>query len=398
MCQLILVNLRNPILNGVFLLPLLEIDATGNQDGTGFLSVTDKDYTLYKTAESPGEIVELGLDIKDNIGKSKYPIMAHVRAASKGIPVTVDNAHPFDGKRFILAHNGRLYKKSEQVVWNASDSDTSKSSDSLEFLEELDKAAEENPKMSMLELLNSTMDKHMGKFALLIYDKFEDVHYICRGSTADLHVCNVSTVSDDGVLVTPIGYVVNTKKIALKDSAYMGGKLGQLATGLRLKVDDPTELKKDTLYKVDGVNLVELGEVKENSVTYTKPTYHDNFTGNKGAAVNTSLEIWRLGERLLRFINEHFLSIADLDAIFYVYLGVCLGEAELEDFRRFISKIIPKISARRDIRDKLKSIMDSKGIIYPVVYTKVPGLSFPWMVSDKASISKLIDYLKMEVK
>ena len=182
MCQLCAVNLNNSALNSIFLSTQLTIDAIGNQDGTGFIT-TEKGgkINLWKSKLAADDIENLGSIIKDHVINSN-PIIAHVRAASTGIKVERENAHPFVGKRFALAHNGRLYDKNEVVRDNQKKDadDTGIASDSLKFLSALELVAKENKSMTIVELLNKAMEEFKGKFAFLIYDSATEKHYAVR--------------------------------------------------------------------------------------------------------------------------------------------------------------------------------------------------------------------------
>lgn len=403
MCQLTLVNTRNAILNGLFLTPLLMENSVGNSDGTGFLTVGESNYTLYKVKDAARDLAELGLDIRDSL--SDYPILAHVRAASKGIVVTNENAHPFDGKRFVLAHNGRLYKKDEQVQWDSSRSDdASIASDSMVFLEALDAQAKKTPKAPILDVLNKTMAEFKGKFALLIYDKKYDKHYVCRGSTADLCIMRVGEVPVEGGDVTPIGFIVNTKRTTLEDAAKVACQMAQIATGRRIVLETPKELKKDTVYEVDGIELKELGEMKENAVSFTyqgsRTSYGadtKNYKKNgatSSTSANLNVPVWSLASAIQKWMEKHFLGIPDVDAILYLFLGKGMADLELADLETFVKVVIPKISAPKKVREELAKHITSGGQIYSPVYREVPMLQYPWTINGGKEMEALVKYIK----
>lgn len=394
MCQLTLVNLGDGKLNSIFLAPLLQLNSLGNQDGTGFLAVQPDEVTLYKTEQAADEIEELGMDIREHIGKSKYPIMAHVRAASRGIVVTKENAHPFQGDRFFLAHNGRLYGKDEKVSYSGGAEDTGLESDSLRFLQALEAEAVKAPDADMLTLMNSAMSQFMGKFALMVYDSLNDKHYVARGSTADLHILPVSTSPLSGGELAHIGFVVNTKKTSLSDVGTMFAQIAQIVTGKRIFMGKIEELDKNTLYVVNGAVLDKVGELKEVPVTYYTPAYTQT-TGKTSAkdSVNLLLPIWKMSERIYRFMEEHYLSIPDMDAIFFLFLGVCMGDATKDDMERFINVYIQKLSASKDIKKSLGKVLVSGTVILPYIYERIPELQYPWMLSEKKDVTRMINLL-----
>lgn len=396
MCQLTLVNLRNKELNRIFLPTLLQLNSQGNQDGTGFLCVNEDDIELYKSKDAADDLPDLGLDIRERV-LSNYPVIGHVRAASKGIVVTEENAHPFQGKRFTLAHNGRLYKKEEVVRWSNTTDDTGLASDSLVFLNALDAEAEKNPDAPFLDILNSTMSQFKGKFALLIYDSLKDKHYVARGSTADLHIVTIADFPLEGGDGNPLGFIVNTKKNTLADAIVISNQIAQSVTGLRVGAGKIEELPKETVFEVVDGTLIKLGEIKENAVTYTYENPIQKAVSNyvSGASqVNTTLSIWKLSERINKFMGDHFLGITDIDALFYIFLGVGIADSNLSDLDIFCECVIPKISANKKIKKRMGDILDKYGQVYPNMYKNVKGLSYPWMLSSPDKIQELIKALE----
>lgn len=111
MCMLIAVNLPRQMSR--MLLPmLLMADSSANKDGTGLLTFTNNTYSVWKTERAAKSMLDLGQVINHHV-TNDFPVLAHVRSASSGMPVTEENAHPFSGARFVLFHNGRLYGENE---------------------------------------------------------------------------------------------------------------------------------------------------------------------------------------------------------------------------------------------------------------------------------------------
>ena len=412
MCQLTLVNLNDVELNKLFLSTALQINSSvGNRDGTGFMVINEPkpkrlETVLWKTKESAESIEDLGIEIRNTVS-TKYPIMAHVRAASRGIAVTNDNVHPFEGDRFYLAHNGTLYGKDEIISWAGND-DVGLESDSLTFLKSLEAEAKANKKTSIVELLNSVMGNYKGKFAFLIYDTFYDTHYVIRGSTADLHIANVLVVS--GEEIECVGFVVNTKKNCLEDALMLFSQTAQIVTGKQYAFAKVEELDKNTIYEVNGITLVKVGELKENPVTYTAYTTYSPYAGMAGAGTGThagavyvdnTVAIWKLSDRISRFMEDHFLSIVDIDALFHIFLGYGIADTDMDDFALFCSDIIPKISASKKLRSRMGTLLGVNGTIHVNMYSKVKGLEYPWMLNDSKMLDELckaITELKKPVK
>jgi len=392
MCQLLLVNLNKKDLNRVFLSTLLQVDANGNQDGTGFLGLrSDGQAYLWKTELPADGISNLGAIIVDGVS-SNLPIMAHVRAASRGINVNPENAHPFHIKlkRFYLAHNGRLYGNDESPSYTGfATDDTSIGSDSLKFLTSLEEESIKSPNSGIVELLNATMSSYTGKFALIIYDSYSNKHYVVRGSTADLHMVNI--FSQIGEVRRQVGYIVNTKKNSLEDALTISVQIGQIVTGTMISHDDVTELDKDSVYEVEKLTLTKIGELKEKPVIYARAVTQA-FSNTRPP--NQSIPVWRLSERLLKFMDSHFLTIPDMDALLYLFTGVRMADISDDNLEFFVATIIPKISAPKKIRDKLNSILGDSGRVFPIVYTQVKQLEYPWIISSPKSQNELCDYME----
>lgn len=395
MCQLVFVNLGNPNLNRIFLSPLLQIDAgAGNRDGVGFLSLTDE-LILWKSEMNAADIINLGMILRAHVTSTK-PVLAHVRAASTGIEVKRENAHPFKKARFTLAHNGRLYEEGEKVA-NSKD-DTGISSDSLRFLEALESAGKANEKAGIVELLNKAMEKFRGKFAFLIYDSRDNKHFVVRGDTAELHIGKVLEADEkDDKNISQVGYIVNTKKNTLLDAMTIACQVAQAATGKYIIPGEITELKKNTIYEAKKDGLVELGELKEKiaySVSYVEPVSRAS-SGSGTGHVNLTLNIWKISDKVNDFMREHFLTVRDMDLIFQLFLGVGMGDLTEELLNIFVSDVIPLISAPRKIRERISSIIKPNGKIYPGHYTAA-GVQYPWMLvaSDGKAMDKLCKELK----
>lgn len=401
MCILSMVNLRKQELNRIYLAPMLQISAAvGNRDGTGFACVNQEGSSVWKTELSADLIENLGSAIAKSV-TGKLPVMAHVRAASKNIVVTKENAHPFAGDRFILAHNGRLWKKSAQVsYYDNQNTDTALASDSKEFLDEMEAIDKAEPGQSFLTVLTKCMENHMGKFALMVYDRVEDKHYIARGETADLHIVDI--IAKVNGQDEKIGFVVNTKKGALNDSVMISTAIAQMTTKTYLKFGEIAELSKNTVYEVMDRELVAIGEVKENPVKYfsaaststvTNPTMRGMMTSGFTTETDNKNEVVRLADRIDIFARDHFLTIQDIDLMFYSILGVPMAHVTVDHLRNFVNKVIPRTSAPKMVRKQLHKLLSDTGKIYPYTYQSVKGLQFPWMLSDSATIASLIKFI-----
>lgn len=395
MCQLTLVNLKNAELNRIFLAPLLQYNSTNNSDGTGFMVAGRKSTSVWKSKVSADCIDNLGIILKDNVSNGS-PVLAHVRAASKGIVITDENAHPFKGERFVLAHNGRLYKREEIVSYTNTSDDTGLESDSVTFLNALEVKAKEKPDMPAHDLINATMEDFKGKFALLVYDTQGRDYYVCRGDTADLHIVKIQEWVDD--VLTPVGFIINTKKDSLLNSVTVSLQMAQALTGRYFVADKIIELNKETIYKVEKDDLVKLRDIKENKVVYTYQDRTQNTSSWKASQNGPVLPIWRLSERINSFREDHCLDICDIDAMFYIFLGVSLADVELEDLTSFVELVIPKTSATKVARARMSKVLGKGGVVSPRFYKSMPTMQYPWMLNDASVIDRFIASVDQSVK
>lgn len=414
MCQLILTNLGNKKLNQIATAIAIQAGAAaGNNDGTGIMTVRGSTPSVWKTAMSGGEMLDLGR-VSASCVTGDSPVIAHVRAASKGIVISEENAHPFEGERFILAHNGRLYHSGEKVEYTTT-GNTGVSSDSLDFLTELEKQAVEHPDKDFLGIANEAMKKFMGKFAFLIFDKSDSTYYICRGSTAPLHIAHMykdyeyqESYDDKGnlefstLLKDHAGFIVMTQKNSLNDACTLITPQLQISTGDNTIFSDPIELDKDTVYKVVGDSITVVGKLEENPVVYATYTQQ---TGNKllnqstrTSNVDLTNDFWRHADVVFSFMKNNFLSIEDIDFLFMTLLGVPIAACSVKDIELFVETAIPKLSAPKKIRKALKTISGSSIVYIPMSAYKELDLEYPWCINKGDKLQELVKYMQKREK
>jgi hypothetical protein len=94
----------------------------------------------------------------------------------------------------------------------------------------------------------------------------------------------------------------------------------------------------------------------------------------------------------------NFLTIQDIDTLMEVFFGVPMASASIVDLRLFVSNVIPVLSAAKATRLKLNKENLSSFCIYPYLYTQVPALEYPWMLSSPEAINQLVKFLNDKTK
>lgn len=86
------------------------IDERGHEDGWG-IGYYGKGVTLFKRAECAHRSEEYLTVVESLSRKNPRVVLAHLRKASPGTPLTDREAHPFQNGNFLFCHNGSLYQK-----------------------------------------------------------------------------------------------------------------------------------------------------------------------------------------------------------------------------------------------------------------------------------------------
>lgn len=396
MCQLTFTNLGSREKNIAVTLMSALINSEHNAPH-GFGLFYDEQ-GVYKTEQRACTLVDLG-DVVASMVTTDKPIMSHVRLASKGVELKRENNHPFETKSFVGAHNGTLYLTEEQASYS-SNSNESRGSDSLRFFQMLQEEYDKNGN-KFVPAIQDTMKKHKGKFAFLIYEKPTGTFYVVRGKTADLYYAEFTL--EKGKKSTYIGFVVNTEKWDLEKLCSVvtnvWGLMGE--TGV-FKYSVPKELDKETIYRVNGLKLKDVGKIEETSAyTYTQPTYvstpRTSYVNNAGKSKkkNNALTNQIMIQSVSEFQNRHFLSPSDMDLIFYKTLGVTCAEMGDEELELFVKEVMPKLSVNAERR----SILRSSGIkIVGYQFYKDFGLVFPWMLNSQDEIAVALGKYEARVR
>ena len=389
MCQLTYSNLHDPYLNSLMVYFLSTIGSEKHDDGCGIIC---SDNTIWKTEKPANKISNLGT-ILDQVIRDNKPVPFHIRMATYGIEITQENAHPFDGKHFILMHNGTLLPRNGEEP-----KDKKKDSDSLKFLMALDGAKDKKPKSTFKEIFNHAMENFAGKFAFIIREKETGKDFIIRGRTAELWITNIK--QDD----KSIGYVINTNDLTLKSALFQFLNVASLMNSNKYECSEPVLLKAETIFLAEDMNIKEIGITIEFTPVVKKeekaivPFVRDreNFKRDKSADIILSSDIGkiiRVSVKIYEFLDSHCMSLLDLQTMFKMMGGISLLEVTKEDLDMFVDYMIPKICANKALRVQVRKILNAG--LFPKEAYKIGKLEYPWCVNDsKTVLDALKEYIK----
>lgn len=322
MCQLTYLNLKTEWLNQLFTTQMAINSITQHKDGYGFFNSSSG---VIKSANAASNIIDLPLSAK-LAGVDKSPVICHVRQATATggrKVIRVENSHPFEGDRFVLAHNGSL---ESTITGLMTEKRFDGMIDSAIFAADLEEAAKNSPDTKFIELLKDVYEKRWeGKFAFLIYDKQEGVFYGARGTTARLHCVKIYI---NGVYQ---GYVVNTDKDSLS--------LGMLlisnflsSSGKRIDSDcfsKIEELPENTIFRFDKEDISIVGkinEVKKYSAPLAQTTGgHTASSTDFGTKPNV---LWNTDRVLVEVMDTLSIDFVYLDMLCYYYIGKQIAEID----------------------------------------------------------------------
>ena len=394
MCQLIASNLNKKDLNLTAIHLLSHKGASSiHNDGFGFMYQGK----FNKTKLAANIINNMG-DWMQNIVNSNYPVFAHIRQASAGIPVTDENAHPFESKDFLLMHNGTLTKAGEKRpyaynsrVWNSQKKDYEYAgpelvSDSKQFLEVLQKEYEKDS--NFVNAFNKAMGGFWGKFAFLIYVKKEKTYYAIRGKSATLFISYLKDRS---------GFILNTERSNLVEISLMLDNINQIIRKERLVLLEPEFFELNTIWKLDGNAFVKVGDCNENDEKdFVKEV--PKKKEQTSLVPFSKVEEKRTVENQIKddepdvivadFMIEHKLNPKDIALLFKTYIGKDITTALYGDMEFFIESVIPNLVPDVNVINFLKK--NIKGNFPIALYDKPYGLEFPWMINNEQDIVKAV--------
>lgn len=85
-------------------------DSKGHRDGWGIGYYTGNTITLFKKAECAATSGQYMTAVETVVKRTPHVLMAHLRKASPGTPVTIKETHPFKVNTHLFCHNGSIYR------------------------------------------------------------------------------------------------------------------------------------------------------------------------------------------------------------------------------------------------------------------------------------------------
>lgn len=371
MCQLSLVASNDPIINRTILYGLLVSNSISNKDGTGWYNPTNK--TIFKVKE------EAGL-IRGRLSASLAPeksevLLGHVRNASftlgKGRIVSDDKAHPFQSANFILFHNGGIERK--VCTYHKEEADMI---DTEIFLNELEKDYEKEK--DFVKCINITMSKFQGKFAFMI--AHGDDIYVIRGKTADLYHADIVL---GGEL---IGEIVNTSDTtadkALADITYY-----YTLWGANLEFSKFALLEKESIYKLEGLRLTRIADIKENDKpVYNYTAYNQQVSRRWDSSLPKVKIPLTIVDRLYNYICEMGFTIEELDRIFELSTNCGILQCSEEDINKDVFPVLEEFQKRFNSNRKIKRQWEDLKKLYldqrPIELYSYLGIQFPYFLQQ----------------
>jgi predicted glutamine amidotransferase len=371
MCQLTHVRTNNHEVNLILAYYLGNIGGSTCKDGCGFFS---RDNGVWKTKISANLITNLGGILKNEVEKDSS-ISFHVRKATRGKEILDSNAHPFDGKHYILMHNGTL-EEINPPKKQKGEKENKEDTDSKIFLDSLDKVTDENPEKPFLDILNETMKKFSGKFAFIIKQKESGNIYIVRGATADLFISYIYLDKNY------IGYAVNTVSNTLKGAFFECVNLFALLGKGEITYTEPVLLEKESVFLADELQITKIGECKEN-IVYVDNYYYWTSANNSrpipAVDSDTKLDVElaeKFAHEIFTFLDEHSLGIFDFQLLVQEYFSESILELTPEDAKILVEKIFPTLTVKKELRETVKKELD--GEYFSSEYYKNLTV-YPWM-------------------
>jgi len=385
-------------------------DDIGNTDGAGVAFISPETSFQVRSADKARSYLTSDHwkatlnEWKDHIYSGRTVLLGHVRAASKGIPVEVDYSHPFliDNK-IVGAHNG--------TIKNQEDFHKGSESDSYSFFRYL--VDQMGDSSLSYDLLKTATCKIEGAYCMLVSDLTDSPQnvWVPVGKTRELW-----TTENDHFLI------INTTPKGIRVLSEIKSIL-ELMDDTRAEMVDfpePTKLKEETIFRVVGNELTEVGPTKENTyVAQTRVVNHflpsgvgnSGLTGTKsGTTTKPSTEDLRTLAQLMIQAEDSVQLSVDERSMFMQEFGLPvkflhdwmeLDEYSLYDFIQFVS-FLETSGALEDIGYKNKlwkritrrfyKMGKMRGIEHYELAEKLSnGFQFPYWLNSTDTLEQLME-------
>lgn len=394
MCQLTMINLPYRVAKLALFNQLLINTISTHQDGFGYYQ---KDNSIYKWKEKPADVHDLD-DVIINTITNNNPIIAHVRLATSKLSVAIENSHPFETDKLVLAHNGTLTPKNKEEM----KAKYKEEIDSEIFLKELDEVYKGK---DIVKALNKTMDKFTGPFAFLIYSKLEDKYFVVRGTTKSIYI---SYVYYNKIRV---GFIINTDKLDLIKNLSRIYVESKFLTDITVTYDAPELVPLESVCVIKNNKLKQIGAIKENdpivAVVSNVASNVSSYTYNRdktkeysGYTYSTQLSQSRLlCEPITKFITAMELTLEELDLITYKLLGIPLLSLQVADITTLSTLVFPKIEKLYSATKSLHwaDIVIKSNLPVLDVYLKY-DIKFPYMFERTSKLIAVSQEINIDKK
>ena len=403
MCQLSFVNIpkQKQMEIDFMLLQATFNSRLGHKDGFGYCD----GYDLWKTYIAASSCSNLGEVFRGSkLLEHDTPIMFHVRAAStvgNKKDIITANAHPFQTRNLVLAHNGTLEEEKDTYTVKHPTL-----IDSELFLKALEDSFVKESK-DIVKALNTTMAQFYGKFAFLIYVKSTGKFYAVRGRDAKLHVIKMRAEKEK---TSPqLGYVINTEEDCLHYNMLLFRNLVQMRYDINFEYESGVLLPDEKIFELGKEEIKVVGDIKERSKPYSSNTGvaagawdREEVTGWDSAGNPTyphispnrpflfDDDLSKVMDSISIFANRFGLSILETDLIFLTVMGIPISGASLEQLKKFERFLIGANSAFLDnfakkdaIWKTIRKHVHNKPLMQ--IYTDL-DISFPWMLTPEKEL------------
>lgn len=381
MCQLIYSNLGKKELNSLYMtLALSQNSALSNKDGWGIFTAGKEEPAVIKSDKAAIAESKLGEILFNEC--SMRPIMGHVRFATvcpqtKKKEICVENSHPFDKEKIVLAHNGSLSRVDKTVP-------TGTMIDSEFFAETLNEFRKKYP---FVKALQKSYELFEGKFAFLIYDKDSKKYYAARGLQATLYMAEFSQNNKN------IGYVINTTREDLEKTVHFycrySASIGYLDITHKISL-----LPHNTIFELRNIPTI-VGSIEERTVEPEKSFLPQNPAPISGTR-NTAGNVDGIDATIELIINDWKLSFWEIDELCSLILGngiLYLSDVEIDILEESCDLLDTYFSKNK--QKIWSSICDYKKVYN--AYSEF-SLQFPYFLNSAGRLRVVLAEIKKDLK